>query len=368
MTHRIPICATLAALLAASGWAADAKTVTLKAAPLPSQDVLTPVSLKAGFLPSPDRGGYVSVPNVPAMNKGAITAHELKFKDSTSLTIGEAQLTLAVPGPSTVTISLGGAKPVSLKNVGDGWAPVPIPISKKDKLLFSVPHGSTASRSGLMLTYRNGAVASGKLDADTLFVYDDDCDGVYKAGRDALSLNSGYLYAPVPELIAGRKQLWQVGELAEDGGKATLTPADGPTGKLKIVYNTPAGEGHVYMLGGKTAAIGVGPGKDPFIVAPGDYALQYGLLLGAKRNPVAAFIPSGKPVPTTVAADGTATATFGAPYRFEFVVKKVNEKFTIAPSSIRLLGAADEIYVGYAWQPTPTVIVNGKRVGAFGFG
>lgn len=366
MIRRLPLCATLVAMLAPLVHAEDAKAIVLKQQELPGRDVLTPVAVREGFVPGDDGKMMVRAAQVPAITRGAIWAREIKFKDTTSLTIGEADLAFTVPGPASLSLAVGGSKPVALKALLDGWQPVPVPISKKGRLMLAVPHGQMTPRSGSMITYHNAAVASGKLDGDTVFVYDDTCDGAY-GSSDAISFSSGFVYAPIPEMLAGRKNVWKVGDIAEDGSKATFTPVADPAGKLQIKYTSPAGEGHVFMQGGKVSVLSAGPGKDPFMALPGDYALQYGLLLTQKREVAAAFIP-GRTKPVAVTADGTAVATFGAPFRFEFMVSKVKEKFVISPNSIRLYGVADEQYIGFTFKPPPTVLVNGKKVGSFGFG
>jgi hypothetical protein len=367
MMSRLPMCATMLVVAMAAAQAAEvSKSVNLKMQVLPGRDVLTPTGVREGFVPAADGKMMMRSAQVPAISNGAVWTREIKFKDSTTLSIGEAELSLTVPGPSSLSMAMGGGKPVLLKALLDGWQTVPVPISKKGRLMLALPHGQMSSRSGAVITYHNAGVASGKLDADTLFVYDDTCDGLYGAS-DAISLNSGFVYAPIPELIAGKKNVWQVGALAEDGSKAAFTAVDEPTGKLQVTYTTPAGEGHLFLQGGKVTVLSAGPGKDPVTALPGDYALQYGLLLSQKREVVAACIP-GASKPVTVTADGTATAAFGAPFRFEFTVQKVKEKFVISPGSIRLYGVADEQYIGYVFKPPPTVLVNGKKVGAFGFG
>lgn len=362
---RLPLCAGLLALAVAS-WAEDAKSVALKPQELPGRDVLTPIAVREGWVPSDDGKTMVRAAQVPAVSRGLVWARELNFKGSTSLTIGEADIALTAAGPGSLSMAVGGGKPVLLKALLDGWQTVPVPISKKAKLMLALPHGLMSSRSGATISYHNAGVAVGKLDCDTVLLYDDTCDGVYGAG-DAISVNSGFVYAAMPEMVAGRKGVWQVGEIAEDGGKAAFTQVGDPAGKLLVKYAAPAGEGHVYLRGGKVAVFAAGPGKDPVMALPGDYALQYGVLLNQKRELISAIIP-GRSKPVALAADGNATVAYGAPYRFEFTAQKVKEKFVIAPGSIRIYGAADEQYIGFLFKPAPTVLVNGKKVGSFGFG
>lgn len=341
--------------------AAKAKPITLKPGPLAfDSQALVPAALAAnGHGPN-----YFSVINHDSAGTALHSAHLLRFKGDTSLTVAGTTFTITgSAGDERMTIAAGKGKAVPLKQKGAGYEGVPVPVGKR-QLILAFPDGGVNSR-GAWIWWMNGGANRGSWDGAELSLYDEDCDGAFRAGSDMVSVGSGVVFVPIGERLAGPKGLFRITELNEDGTRLTLEPDDAPAGKLAVKGTFAGGEAHLALDAAGIDAVAV-QGKS--IAAPvGSIQLKHGLVMNPARKAPAALIVAGTFKAVDAAAEQTATLAVGGPFSVGFTPRNDGGKLKIA-SDLVISGIGGEVYHNFKWVGPPQVLVNGKGIGAFGFG
>lgn len=341
--------------------ATKGKPVTLKAGPLAYDGIaLTPAVIAANCRSS----RYQQVLSHTSTGTSARTANQLEFKGETSLTIAGTTLTFAASAPDErLTVAVGKGKPVQLKAKGAGFEAFPLPVGKR-QLAVAIPVAMITSR-GTFLWWMNGGASRGTWDGADLSLFDEDCDGAYRTGTDLVSVGSGAVFVPLGERLAGPKGLFRVTELKEDGSRLVLEPDESPAGKLTVKGSFAGAEAHLALDAGGLDAVAV---QGRTIAAPvGSAQLRHGLLINPARKAPAALILAGTFKAVEVAADQPATLAVGGPFAVTFQPRSDGGKVKI-DAFLGIVGAAGETYHNFKWVGPPQVLINGKGIGAFGFG
>lgn len=359
-----PVAALLAVALVAPLAAAEGakpKPITLKPGPLAFDgQALVPAALAANSHGS----SYFSVINHGSAGTALHSAHPLRFKGDTSITVAGTTFTITgSAGDERMTISAGKGKAVPLKQKGTGYEGVPVPLGKR-QLVLAFPDGGVSSR-GAWIWWMNGGANRGSWDGADLSLYDEDCDGAFRAGSDMVSVGSGVVFVPIGERLAGPKGLFRIAELNEDGTRLTLEPDEAPAGKLAVKGVFAGGEAHLALDAAGLDAVAV-QGK-AIAVPAGSIQLRHGLVMNPARKAPAALIVAGTFKAVDVAAEQAATLAVGGPFSVGFTPRMDGGKLKIA-SDLAISGVGGEVYHNFKWVGPPQVLVNGKGIGAFGFG
>jgi hypothetical protein len=341
--------------------AAKAKPITLKPGPLAYDcQALVPAAIAANSHGS----SHFSVINHTGSGSALHSAHLVRFKGETSLTI--AGTTFVIAGSADddrMTIAAGKSRVMGLKQKGAGYEGVPVPVGKR-QLILAFPDGGVSSR-GAWIWWMNGGANRGAWDGAELSLYDEDCDGAFRAGTDLVSVGSGVVFVPIGERLAGPKGLFRITELNEDGTRLTLAPDDAPAGKLTVKGVFAGGEAHLALDAAGIDAVAV---QGKAIAAPvGSIQLKHGLVMNPARKAPAALIVAGTFKAVEVAADQGATLAVGGPFSVGFTPRTDGGKLKIA-SELVISGLGGETYHNFKWVGPPQVLINGKGIGAFGFG
>lgn len=361
--------ATLALLLSCSAvvWAAEPatgdKTVALRAVGLPwDGQALTP-----GCIKKPEsRRDLPSKSMVIAFKSGLVEPGDKSVinKDA-SITVGGTQVTFSQSGGS-VSYALPGGRPMKLKSHGDGFDGIAVPTASRTVIPLAFPIAEIQSSnsnqtSTVRLYYRSALVAAGQLGSDVVYLVDDEIDGICTSGKDAISVNSGVVFAPLGRWLPTSTALYQITEVDKGWAKLVCAPASEPTVRLSVAGPGMQGEIHALFANGEVNAVVTS--HKPVTTKAGAYKLTYGLLIDPAKHVTYAGILPGK----STAFDAAAPITLGGPFRLEFTASAVNKQLGIDQNSLRLYGRNEEQYVCFRIGGQPSVGLNGKAVGMMQF-
>jgi hypothetical protein len=211
----------------------------------------------------------------------------------------------------------------------------------------------------------SAASVVGNLAGTPIRIIDDTMDAVYGSETQTFGyagLTNGMFQPEMDSIVVGgskRARPWS--EYQEVGGKwwkfekgskgkqINATPANVETGTLKLEFKGLA-PNYVVVRGAEALKDSyydlVEGGAKGVAVPAGRYALYYGdVRKGKKRQMLKALIMPGKGSANyDVAVGGTTVVKLGAPYAFDFNLKKGEEKVTVVGDSVVVTGAGSERY------------------------
>jgi hypothetical protein len=335
-------------------------SVALKPMPLPIAGqafTTSDINIKHGaVLLSPKNGTVLPREYFDVTGK----SHELKLLGASLTFSGVA---------ANVTMSLDDGKALPIPSFRDGLVNVPLPVAQKGTIL-AVPV-IMPSKNGYKVFYRSGSVVAGKIKSSSLFLYDDNFDGVYSQTNDMLSVDSGVVFAPISKHIATADGLISVTAAKEDGSSLDYNYSTSETAKVDIRFVNPFAEAHAVFTGPEGTTLFVTGGKAQHVI-PGNYKLSHGLLVNSKTGVTYAAIVPGKSEAVTVnKGEETTKAVFGGPFTGEIPLtvssasgtktKLINIRW---PAIDNFHGKNGERYVGYRFKgDSANVFINGKPSG-----
>ncbi|HUV39512.1 MAG TPA: PA14 domain-containing protein, partial [Planctomycetota bacterium] len=227
--------------------------------------------------------------------------------DRQTFNIAGVACTLTCPGGTpTLTLPAGA---VALKPAALGFDTVPLP--GKDAYRLAFPRAFTF-KERTSVFYRSGVVRAGKIGDQTVRLYDDDLDGVYRAGTDGICIGDDGkvgIFAPVGELLPTSSAVWRITALAPDGTSMTLAPFAGPTGRLNVKTEADVECRLALASDDAKCSFATLTGEASLTLPAGTYKLLYGYLYRAARDRTVMVIVPGKGLPVTVKPGGEVTLT-----------------------------------------------------------
>lgn len=362
LTAVLMSCATLSGAAEA---VTGPRTIALRQGPLPwDNQALTPSAVKKteGRRDLPGKSMVIS-----AKNGLVEPSDHMVINKESSITIAGTQVLFTQQG-GVVSYALPGGRPIKLKSRGDGLDAIHFPpTSTMDPLkrpisvafpIAVVQTNNTNQTSTVRLYYRFLGAWMGQLGGDVISLVDDELDGVCVTGKDAVSVNSGIVFAPLGQWLPTSTALYEVTEVDKSWAKLVCAPSSEPTVRLSLAAQGIASEVHAVFSGKDIHAVVTS--RKPVTTKAGAYKLAYALIADpARRTTIAGILP-GK----SKEFDAAAPISIGAPFRLEFTATVVNKQLGIDPNSLRLYGRSDEQYVCFRISGQPTVGLNGKPFGS----
>jgi hypothetical protein len=135
------------------------------------------------------------------------------------------------------------------------------------------------------------------------------------------------------------------------GREVKLRPWTGPTGRIRVRWSGPVEPEYLHVRGTSVGILNaIFPlGVDETVEVPaGEYELYWGQIRrGRGRRVESVEIRRGESEPIAVESDGTAELRLGAPFRIEYEIDETPEAYWIRGRSLRVLGAAGELYTRF---------------------
>lgn len=249
--------------------------------------------------------------------------------------------------------------------------PVQLQLNGREYVLafpFAFSHESQGA-----LWYRSGAIQLGQFGQQSIGVYDQNTDGKYVIGEDALCIaqeiaGGAILLAPRAATILGTTDgIVKIDALSEDGSALNASAYSGPTGRLAVANAFE--DLDVYLAfsdqtGGVAIVTRAGAKETKSVaIVPGAYQLLYGAVYSKQLNRVIALIAPGATSAINVTADATQEFSVGGPLTLQFAVGKPRKGSGIAidSSTFKITGAAGEEYKAFAWNPATPPEVSASR-------
>lgn len=354
-------------------WCSASLMAMALAPPLAAQEAEKSITLRAGPLPidgqalSPSCMQRRNEMNLTRRSGTVVPGEKSEIKKDGQATLCGVKIDFHALNGEVSVVGPNG-KPTRLRQRGDGVDSIPVPLPNKRQAVIAIPVVD-GLRGGAELFFRSGQAMTGQLDGDSIALYDDDLDGAIVTGKDAFSVGSGIVFAPLGEWLPTSKGLFKVGSVDETGTRLTCQASGESTGKLELKNaGMPGVEAHAVF--GTKGCDAVLTGRKPMVVPAGSYQLRYGLLVNPSARATYAGIVAADLAAVEVPSGGDkpAVVSIGGPYRIDFKVSTPNRKVTIDPGSFRLFGKAGERYVDYRFKGAPAVAVNGKNIGSFEYG
>ncbi len=162
--------------------------------------------------------------------------------------------------------------------------------------------------------YRSTAAMAGTVDGLSLRLFDDDLNGRYEIGKDAISLSdsgTSAIFGQLSSLLPGAKCAWEVKAVAEDGSSITLEKYTGAIGALKF-ETTKDLECRLALVSedGK-CSFGVLATGQTLTLPAGKYRLSCGFVYRPSAKHVVGLILPAKDFRITVPNGGTAALVIG---------------------------------------------------------
>lgn len=347
------------------------RTTSLKPAPLPiDSQALSPTSVPLipemiiNGVPTPagvrmrlkGKTGTVMPKGYFVIRKGAAVS---------AATILDNTLNFSSPEPGVISLAKDNGKAVRLKESGAGFENIPLVLPNKKPALVALPC-TEAWGEGLHVHFCSNMIMTGRIEGEEVCFFDDNIDGLYSVGKDAFSVGSGVVFAPLGTWLPTAKGLFKLSQISDDGSKISYAPCKDAVGKLDLKFVNPLAEAHVVYSDKGIDAVLVS-GRKPVVTLSGTYQLSYGLVLNPQSKITFAGIIPHKLPALELATDKTAIATLGAPFTLDF--KATAEKRTVKiPADFDLFGKSKEEYICYRWTSPPNVWVNDKKIGNFEYG
>lgn len=193
----------------------------------------------------------------------------------------------------------------------------------------------------------------------------------YQPDFDTMVVGASKRARPYSQIANLDGKWWKL-DVAGNGKELTATPADVELGTIKLDFKggvAPA----VVLIKGKDGPLArcwydiTEGGAKGLQVPTGTYELAYGeLRKGKKKQLQKCIVLPGKNPPTwNVRRGETTVAELGAPFGFDFAMKKDGDKLTIQGRSVRVVGKAGERYER-TWNCVPIPEVGFRKKGSKG--
>lgn len=292
------------------------------------------------------------------LNDGMTWTHTiLEFPKSNAngpveLNVGSAKAQLAFKSSAFGLIQEGQKTPQAMTVKGRAVGAATIMLEGGRKYILAFPWFDQYRDGRKHVAMRSGQQMQGTLGSEKINFYDTNLDGVYSNKDDALMIGDCLVFAPITRQLATTNGLYEIGELAADGSKVSITPSTAPTIKLTVDPSKGSVLHAAFADIQNNTVFTVSGRKTTVQVPAGSYQLLYGLAFDSKG----AVATIGKGPAKKFDADGTLN--IGGPYKIDFRPIVSEGKLAISPSSIRVLGAEGEEYLGFNHTSNPTVGVS----------
>jgi hypothetical protein len=210
-----------------------------------------------------------------------------------------------------------GDKQTTLKPRDLGLEGMDIPLGADGVYRLDFPRAFVHEGAGTVFC-RSGIACAGTVDGQPVMLYDDNLDGVYAAGTDAVGLGpcgAISVFAPLGKLLPTTQAVHVIDQVAADGSSISLSPYVGQTGKLKaqaaskdlevrLAVASEDGQCSVGFLAGD-------PGAPGLVLPAGKYRILYAHVYRPLLRSTAAVVTPGSGLPITVSAGQDTAVTLG---------------------------------------------------------
>lgn len=217
---------------------------------------------------------------------------------------------------------------------------------------FGQKNSTFANEGDKAIGFRRSCHLEADWNGKKVLLVDDNSNGTYgDVGADVI-----YVKNDTPSFFGKTMRLG--GELVEvrvpdvTGRELKVRPYEGETGFIKTTWK--AGKvdpEYLYVRGVEDPvknAIFRLDIKNPVEVPVGKYRFYLGLMLsGKKRNIIYCEIRRGKTKDLVVKAGETASIELGAPFQYQFAVKKEDDNYLLRGRDLELYGTSGEIYTRF---------------------